>query len=55
MKQERKYFPTWYESQGGDEGLRKEFENSKYKLCSMDDERILASGILDPIFEELNK
>mmetsp|Transcript_6000 Transcript_6000/g.10353 ORF Transcript_6000/g.10353 Transcript_6000/m.10353 type:complete len:525 (+) Transcript_6000:131-1705(+) len=55
MEQERKYFPKWYESQGGDEGLRKEFENAKHKLCSMDDEKVLASGVLDPIFEELNK
>lgn len=55
MEQERKYFPKWYESQGGDEGLRKDFENSRHKMCSMDEERILDSGILDPIFEEINK
>ena len=56
MQQEREYFPKWYESQGGDEGLRKEFEKAaKHKLCSMDEEQILAMGVLDPIFEELNK
>jgi len=54
MEQEKKYFPKWYESQGGDEGLRKEFNRkAQAKLCSMDDERILASGMLDPIFEEI--
>lgn len=53
MEQERMHFPTWYESQGGDEGLRKIFENSKHKLCSMDDEEVLRSGVLDPVFEGL--
>ena len=43
------------EEVNANEGLRKEFENVKYKLCSMDDEKLLASGVLDPIFEELNK
>ncbi|KAL7535552.1 hypothetical protein ACHAXR_008534 [Thalassiosira sp. AJA248-18] len=55
MEQERNYFPEWYASQGGDEGLRKDFENAKHKLCSMDVEKILDSGILDPVFEELNQ
>eukprot|EP00584_Thalassiosira_punctigera_P000354 CAMPEP_0172538166 /NCGR_PEP_ID=MMETSP1067-20121228/9615_1 /TAXON_ID=265564 ORGANISM="Thalassiosira punctigera, Strain Tpunct2005C2" /NCGR_SAMPLE_ID=MMETSP1067 /ASSEMBLY_ACC=CAM_ASM_000444 /LENGTH=370 /DNA_ID=CAMNT_0013323611 /DNA_START=498 /DNA_END=1607 /DNA_ORIENTATION=+ len=39
MEQERKHFPPWYNSQGGDEGLRKAFQNAKHKLCSMDDEQ----------------
>mmetsp|Transcript_4962 Transcript_4962/g.9219 ORF Transcript_4962/g.9219 Transcript_4962/m.9219 type:complete len:356 (+) Transcript_4962:27-1094(+) len=55
MKQERKHLPKWYKAQGGDNGLREAFEKSKHKLCSMDDESLLASGVLDPIFEDLNK
>lgn len=55
MEQEIKYFPKWYVSQGGDEGLRKDFGDNQEKLCSMDDERLLASGTFDSIFEELNK
>lgn len=55
MDQEQKYFPQWYESQGGDAGLRKAFDKAKPKLCSMDEEKILASGLLDSIFEELNR
>ena len=54
MQQERLYFPQWYDLQGGDEGLRKAFEKAKPKLCSMDDEQVLASGILDSIFDKLN-
>ncbi|KAL7545379.1 hypothetical protein ACHAWF_008727 [Thalassiosira exigua] len=53
MEQERKFFPEWYKSQGGDEGLRKQFES--VKLCSMNDEMLLATGVLDPVFEALNK
>jgi len=55
MEQERKYFPEWYERQGGDEGLKKAFEKSKYKLCSMDDEKVWRSKEFFPIFEELSK
>ena len=55
MDQEQQYFPQWYESQGGDDGLRKAFDKAKPKLCSMDEEKILASGLLDSIFEDLNR
>mmetsp|Transcript_38436 Transcript_38436/g.92653 ORF Transcript_38436/g.92653 Transcript_38436/m.92653 type:complete len:528 (-) Transcript_38436:98-1681(-) len=54
MQQERKYFPKWYEAQGGGKELRKAFDRAHYKLCSMDDENILSSGILDSIFEDIN-
>ena len=55
MDQERTYFPDRYESRGGDAALRQEFEHAaRHKLCSMDDEKILASGLFDPIFKQLN-
>mmetsp|Transcript_4478 Transcript_4478/g.9813 ORF Transcript_4478/g.9813 Transcript_4478/m.9813 type:complete len:507 (+) Transcript_4478:365-1885(+) len=55
MEQEREYFPEWYERQGGDEGLKKAFEKSKYKLCSMDVEKVWRSKEFFPIFAELSK
>ena len=54
IEQETKYFPEWYVSQGGEGGLRIDFEKSKHKLCSMDVDKILDEGILDPIFDEIN-
>ncbi|KAL9183426.1 hypothetical protein ACHAXT_004282 [Thalassiosira profunda] len=54
MEQERVHFPEWYESQGGDQALRKDFEKAERKLCSLDEEKILDSGLFDSIFEEIN-
>jgi len=55
IKQERAYFPKWYESQGGDEGLRQTFEKAaKKKLCSYDVENILETGVLQPVFKDID-
>ena len=55
MAQERQYFPKWYEAQGGDDGLQNALDKARKKLCSMDDEGLLLSGVLDPVFDEINK
>ena len=52
MDQEKANFPEWYKTQGGDEGLKKRFAN--VSLCSMDDEMLLATGVLDSVFEAVN-
>ena len=55
MEHERTYFPEWYESQGGDEGLRKSFEAAvKKKFCSFDVDKILRMGTLDSVFKEVD-
>ncbi|KAL7524031.1 hypothetical protein ACHAXR_001253, partial [Thalassiosira sp. AJA248-18] len=54
MKQEKKYFPQWHESQGGEDGLRQLFKAAwKKKFCSFDVVRIFESGVLDSIFKEM--
>lgn len=53
LEQERTYFPEWHESQGGEEGLRNEFDMAvKKKFCSFDVDKIIDSGMLDSIFKE---
>ena len=53
IEQEKKYFPTWFQSQGGEEALRASFEAAvKKKFCSLDDKKILSSGVLDTVFQE---
>ena len=53
INQERKLFPEWYESHGGDDGIRVSFEKAKLsKFCSMDVDKILESGVLNHIFKE---
>lgn len=53
-KNERKFFPEWYEYQGGDEGLRKSFDAAvKKKFCSYDTDKILEMGLLDSIFKDM--
>ena len=54
-EQEVRHFSMWYEAQGGKEGLRQSFlEARKGKLCSLDMEKILSTGILDDTFAEIN-
>lgn len=50
---ERTYFPEWFESQGGEDGLRKSFTKAvDKKFCSLDVEKVFASGVLDSVFKE---
>jgi len=50
---EKKYFPEWFVSQGGEEKLRQEFDMAvKNKFCILDDDKIFESGVLDSIFSE---
>ena len=52
---EESYFKDWYASQGGDSGLKEDFQRStaQKKFCSMDTDLILSSGMFDHIFKEL--
>lgn len=51
IEHERTFFPEWFESQGGEAGMRQSFEKAvKKKFCSLDVDQIFASGILDPVF-----
>jgi len=53
VEQETKYFPAWFQTQGGEEALRASFEAAvKKKFCSLDDKKILESGVLDKVFQE---
>lgn len=50
IEQERKYFPDWFDSQGGEGGMRKAFESAvKKKFCSFDVDKIFAADGRDPI------
>lgn len=52
---EEKYFADWYESQGGEQGLREDYEKTaKSKMCSMNVELILSSGMFDRYFAQMN-
>lgn len=55
LSQEKEYFPKFFESQGGEEGLRQDFEKKKHKFCALDVNLIMERGTFDPIFEELSK
>lgn len=53
---EKEYFAKWYESQGGEQGLIEDYEkNAKAKMCSMNVELILSSGMFDRYFAQMNK
>ena len=50
MEQERTAFPEWYESQGGDEGLRQAFDKAvKKKFCAFDLEKVFEERLLDHV------
>ena len=56
LEHERRYFPSWFESQGGEEALRKSFEKAvQMKFCVYDVAKIFDSGILDDIFKQVKK
>lgn len=51
IEHERTFFPEWFESQGGEAGIRQSFQKAvKKKFCSLDVDQIFASGILDSVF-----
>ena len=51
---ERTYFPEWYERQGGDKGLRQSLEEvTGTKFCTLDVEKILQTGMMDPILKNI--
>lgn len=54
LEHERKYFPKWFESQGGEVALRKSFEKAvQKKFCVFDVEKIFDAGIMDDIFKQV--
>ena len=55
MSQEQEYFPAFFEEQGGEDGLRKDFDKAKHKFCALDVKSIVEGGTFDGIFEELSK
>ena len=55
LEHERNYFPEWFESQGGEEGVKKSFDAAvKKKLCSLDIDTISKEGIMDNIYKEIS-
>ncbi|KAL3781766.1 hypothetical protein ACHAWO_002112 [Cyclotella atomus] len=52
---EKTHFKEWYDGQGGEAGLKEDFENSKALYCSMNTEFIMNNGMFDRLFDELNK
>jgi len=53
MENENAFFPEWYESQGGEKGLRQSFDAAvKKKFCTLDLDKIFDSGVLDSVFED---
>ena len=54
---EESHFKDWYALQGGDSGLKEDFQKSfaQKKFCSMDTDLILSSGMFDHIFKELDR
>ncbi|KAL7530243.1 hypothetical protein ACHAWF_003300 [Thalassiosira exigua] len=55
MEHERNYFPEWYESLGGDQGLKEAFEAAtKKKLCALDVDKISELGMMDYIYTEIH-
>ena len=45
---------SWYERQGGDKGLRQSLEEvTGTKFCTLDVEKILQTGMMDPILKNI--
>ena len=54
LEHERKYFPEWFKSQGGEDALRKSFEKAvQKKFCVYDVDKIFDTGIMDDIFKQV--
>lgn len=54
IEHEKTYFPEWFTSHGGEEGLQQSFDKAvKKKFCSLDADKIIESGMLDSVFKEL--
>lgn len=54
LEHESKYFPKWFESQGGEDALRKSFEKAvRKKFCVYDVQKIFDTGIMNDIFKQV--